>query len=462
LQPAQHPTIDRMSEPTFVYDTPPSTPGSQASGDLEPPVEDAVYIGKEKPTKSNRWKVVAALGGCCVLVVILLILVLVFALKKDDTAAENNRAIAPEDAVDDTPPVATPVASPVAESPVQTPVTAPADDIVCPEAEAAYQTCVQDLPQENSCLACINTVLGTADRTSCNGFATDFCQANCALECGKCLGTMEDYIDCVVGESCLIDCNAEDPGTGEALPPALAPVSAPGMGEDECAVQEFDYQLCLDTMPPAVSELCVDCANTAIGTSQNTAQLCRTFDFCSACDACEEQILDFMACAVVVGGRLDCSCTVDETNYQSCVGTLPEPQKCLDCVNGHLGSAKQEDTCLEFRTTYCAGHNLCELECGDCLGDLESWVDCAIGGEACPVDCSDAEEPECTVEHFNYQTCLNGIATPQECVDCTNDALNNDAMGFCNDFGLCSTCGDCSDEIEDWVDCVNVQDVSCP
>jgi len=453
------------SDPTFALDDAPSP------SDMKPQ-EDA-YIGREKPApKRKPWKLYA--GGCCLLmvVVVVLILVLVFTLKNDDTeASDTSRATAPVASPVATSPVASPVAAPVA-SPVVAPVDTEGTPNACTETHSAYQTCLAALPLEPSCLTCMNRVLQTANRASCLEFAGDICNERCLVECGNCLESIEDHVDCVVGDSCLLDCESDLPGIGEGIPPSnLVPLSVPGLVEDECKSENQVYQSCLDTLSPSDAASCAMCTHNALETAATPAVFCNALDDCTACETCEDRIVDFIGCTRVEGGELSCGgstapprCVLPERNYQTCLNTLPpvQAQSCVDCINTHLDAASDATTCAGFLTTYCAGHNLCDIDCGTCLEDMETWVDCEISGNACPVEC---DPDECTVEKVVYLTCFRTLSAADEaqCVACTNAAIQNntEASGFCQDFGLCSGCGVCADEIEDWVDCESPDFTTC-
>jgi len=157
--------------------------------------------------------------------------------------------------------------------------------VSCTTEQQAYEACGDASKECNTCLTA--ALDGARRQGSCELFRNDYCPAHqeCSQVCGSCLDLAQDWVDCTLGDACSLDC---------ALPVA------------QCAVQEFNYQTCLQNTP----DQCLTCIN---------ARLVEVVDFQDDCEAYVDGY-----CAEIEQCDDDCG---------ECIGPITE---WVDCFIGGL------------------------------------------------------------------------------------------------------------------------------
>lgn len=83
---------------------------------------------------------------------------------------------------------------------------------------------------------------------------------------------------------------------------------------------------------------------------------------------------------------------------------------------------------------------------------------------------SNGDDP-CSSEELIYQTCFDSLSdtSVDQCIDCVNGKWPRGDRVLCSTFhdfactgaDSCSTCGQCIDEISDWLQCVHLEIADC-
>jgi len=277
---------------------------------------------------------------------------------------------------------------------------------------------------------------------------------------------------------------ATTPVATPVAPPVAAPVTPP-VDSDRCQTEQAVYQMCLNTLTPSFASVCTQCVNRALDAS--SLESCNVFGqaFCPAlqdcsCGTCTKDIIEWAECHASCEDdeEIPCQVPIDsntcvsiQNQAQNCMQRLPNAQACVDCANNSLNSPN-----------FCGSLGRCSSLCDECSPVIASWVHCSnpnVGADTCSDGQAGSgpgggapQEPQdpnqCSAETQNYQFCLGTAlsdAQATNCVDCTNAAIEaaRSADEFCADFVLCG-CGECADEIEDFVGCSFVQggELRCP
>jgi len=419
----------------------------------------------------------------------------------------------------------TPTALVATLSPTTTPTGAPTAPLfvatnlptaqACPEELAAYLFCLRDLTadQLTDCIGCVENSLQTVEnRQTCAGISEGFCPTtieNCPC-IANCLVEYTAGANCLTGVEGCVDCTPYLPAESTEAPvaaPALAPVTTPEtpVAAGRCNDIEVIYQTCMENAFRGFfdQEACYDCVNAANNAAPQTScdgytnAFCPLFRDCNTlCGECLPALQDWFDCSI--GGdscSVDCGeltvipqsgnattqCVAPDVAYRACLdveipGTFDQ-NACFDCANEGLTSSTE--SCEIFTGVFCPLFLQCDTVCDPCMSVLEDWYNCAVGGQACSIDCLGdgegeggavvvTEEPSpaplCVSEETEYQTCLSSLSSADEtaCLACANTASENPPRSscflfrryFCTRFNECANvCGLCAPAIEDYTEC---------
>lgn len=379
-------------------------------------------------------------------------------------------------------------------------------------------TCDKERDRANQCLATLSGI-NAANCASCYHFARgasifDTCEdaqdAFCGVfelcQCGPCTQSIEELVDCYVAERCLSDCDggtAADPMDGGAVGNGTVTTNSTETSlvngyEDTCAIEMTVAGRCLSRAMSGkqgnmvLEDSCINCFMEAYtdsaeyGCHRFQNNFCPDLWRCRDCELCYHEMEQVANCMHGVDCDLDCNlaqridnkepvCVMEYIILNRCMAqslSSSQADACLSCVES---SVEEADflTCDEMHREMCDLFGLCE--CGDCLDEVQTYLDCR-NGETCPLNCissanhhpggpNDNDSTDCAVQESDYNRCLSTMDRTKiaSCIQCTTSAYERSSkfscqaltQDFCPLFQQCD-CAACETEIKELLACSKV------
>jgi hypothetical protein len=226
------------------------------------------------------------------------------------------------------------------------------------------------------------------DADSCSDLEGGTCTG--LSSCSSCVGCTQqllDYVNCLNGYQCSLDC--PDPGPTDT--PTDKPTDTP---TDECPTELAAFNNC-GSNPKA----CYECVKAYFPSEIDSCtdiddETCTGLSNCPACSGCDAELVDLLNCWTEDQCSLSCEgptdapeeCPTELAAFNNCGSN---PKACYECVKANFPS--EIDSCTDIDDETCTGLSNCQA-CSGCGTELVDLLNCWTDDQ-CSLECAATDEP---------------------------------------------------------------------